>query len=88
MTADQNLEPTTGKERINSLDIIRGIALVGILLMNIVGFGLYKAYLDPTNSGGATGWDLKVWWINNMFLRSYLTNASYDSNSMINPNIL
>ena len=67
MTADQNLEPTTGKERINSLDIIRGIALFGILLMNIVGFGLYKAYYDPTNSGGATGWDLKAWWINNMF---------------------
>ena len=67
MTAEQNLQPTTTKERINSLDIIRGIALFGILLMNIVGFGLYKAYYDPTNSGGATGWDLKVWWINNMF---------------------
>ena len=67
MTAGQNLEPTTGKERINSLDIIRGIALFGILLMNIVGFGLFKAYLDPTNSGGVTGWDLKAWWINNMF---------------------
>ena len=67
MTADQNLQPTATKERINSLDIIRGIALFGILLMNIVGFGLFKAYYDPTNSGGATGWDLKAWWINNMF---------------------
>ncbi len=67
MAADQNLQPTTGKERINSLDIIRGVALFGILLMNIVGFGLYKAYYDPTNSGGATGWDLKAWWVNNMF---------------------
>ena len=67
VTADQILQPTTSKERINSLDIIRGIALFGILLMNIVGLGLYKAYYDPTNSGGATGWDLKVWWINSLF---------------------
>ena len=67
MTTAQNLQPTTSKERINSLDIIRGIALFGILLMNIVGLGLYKAYYDPTNSGGATGLDLKVWWINNVF---------------------
>ena len=35
MTAEQNLQPITSKERINSLDIIRGIALFGILLMNI-----------------------------------------------------
>jgi uncharacterized protein len=49
------------------MDIIRGIALFGILLMNIVGFGLYKAYFDPTNNGGATGWNLTVWWMNNLF---------------------
>jgi len=49
------------------MDIIRGISVFGILLMNIVGFGLHKAYEDPTNSGGATGWDLNVWWINSMF---------------------
>lgn len=67
MTEQLNIRPTIKAERILSLDIIRGIALFGILLMNIVGFGLYKAYYDPTNSGGATGWDLKVWWINSMF---------------------
>lgn len=49
------------------MDIIRGISLFGILLMNIVGFGLYKAYYDPTNSGGATGWNLNVWWMNTLF---------------------
>jgi uncharacterized protein len=61
------LRPTMNAERINSVDITRGIALFGILLMNIIGLGLYKAYSDPTNSGGATGWDFRVWWINNMF---------------------
>ncbi len=60
------LRPVDSTNRINSLDIIRGIALLGILLMNIVGFGLVDAYDNPTISGGATGWNLKVWIINNM----------------------
>ncbi|CAN5504754.1 DUF418 domain-containing protein [soil metagenome] len=67
MSATNTLKPTSFNERINSVDITRGIALFGILLMNIVGLGLYKAYYDPTNSGGATGWDFRVWWINSMF---------------------
>ena len=60
------LQPTMSGERINSLDIIRGIALLGILLMNIVGFGLAYSYMDPTISGGSTGINLKVWIVNNM----------------------
>jgi len=67
MSSLETLTPTAGNQRIDSLDIMRGISLCGILLMNIVGFGLYKAYMDPTNSGGATGWNLNVWWINSMF---------------------
>jgi uncharacterized protein len=63
----QNITPTNQAQRINSMDIIRGISLFGILLMNIVGFGLYKAYFDPTNNGGATGWNLNVWWMNTLF---------------------
>jgi uncharacterized protein len=53
--------PVRAEERISSLDVIRGFALLGILLMNIVGFGLASAYDDPTNSGGATGINLWVW---------------------------
>lgn len=53
--------PVRQEERISSLDVIRGFALLGILLMNIIGFGLANAYDDPTNSGGATGINLWIW---------------------------
>lgn len=67
MTTQETLQPTAKSERISAVDTIRGISLFGILLMNIVGFGLYKAYFDPTNNGGATGWNLTVWWMNTLF---------------------
>ncbi|MDZ7615079.1 MAG: hypothetical protein U5K51_16330 [Flavobacteriaceae bacterium] len=59
-------QPTPKKARINSLDVIRGIALLGILLMNINGMGLPYAYSDPTIAGGADGLNLQVWIINEM----------------------
>ena len=63
-----SLGPVTSKERIDSLDVLRGVALLGILLMNITGFGLvFMAYVDPTVQGGAEGKNLLVWVINNLF---------------------
>jgi uncharacterized protein len=47
--------------RIEALDFVRGVALCGILLMNITGFGLPDAYTNPHNSGGATGINLVTW---------------------------
>ncbi|MDH4092247.1 MAG: DUF418 domain-containing protein [Cyclobacteriaceae bacterium] len=67
LAAQVELTPISLADRINSLDVIRGIALLGILLMNITGFGLAYAYSDPTSSGGATGWNLNVWIMDNMF---------------------
>ena len=37
---DQLLDPVSVQQRISSIDILRGVALLGILLMNIVGMGL------------------------------------------------
>src|SRR6266849_1066369 len=56
------LAPVTRAERITSLDTLRGFALLGILLMNIVAMGLYdSAYDNPTVAGGSTGANLWVW---------------------------
>ena len=64
MSISESLQPTSKAGRIAAMDTIRGISLFGILLMNIIVFGLYKAYFDPTNNGGSTGWSLYVWWMN------------------------
>ena len=66
-TTNQHFKPTQRSGRINSLDVIRGIALLGILLMNINGMGLPFAYSDPTIAGGSEGLNLQVWIANNMF---------------------
>jgi uncharacterized protein len=62
------LGPISASERISSLDVLRGCALLGILTMNIVGFALpFRAYWDPTIAGGASGVNLLSWFINEMF---------------------
>lgn len=54
--------PVRAGDRYQSLDFIRGVALFGILLMNITGFGMHPAAgPDPTVAGGATGIDLLTW---------------------------
>ena len=60
-------EPVTGAERISSLDTVRGIALCGILLMNVTGFGLPFGYADPTNYGGDTGLNRLTWITTTLF---------------------
>jgi uncharacterized protein len=64
---ENSFAPIKTTDRIQSLDVMRGIVLFGILLMNINGMGLARAYEDPTVSGGATGWDLYTWITTNMF---------------------
>jgi uncharacterized protein len=55
--------PTRAAERILALDVIRGLAVLGILLMNILGFGLSGgAYMYPIDiAGGNTGPNLWAW---------------------------
>jgi uncharacterized protein len=61
------LAPTDRDERIGMLDATRGIAVLGILIMNITGFGLPRSYDDPTNWGGYEGLNLTTWRIVALF---------------------
>src|SRR5687768_9607600 len=53
--------PIASDDRIGMLDTTRGIAVLGILMMNITGFGLPNAYDDPTVWGGDSPADITVW---------------------------
>jgi uncharacterized protein len=59
-------QPTAN--RIEALDFVRGIALFGILYMNILLFALPYAYTNPANAGGATGANLWVWAFGEIFV--------------------
>ena len=58
--------PLPSTNRIEALDFVRGVALFGILLMNIVGAGLGPAYDNPTVAGGAEGINLWTWIVINV----------------------
>ncbi|MGH7460826.1 MAG: DUF418 domain-containing protein [Longimicrobiales bacterium] len=54
--------PVAEAQRIVSLDVLRGVALLGILLMNIQSFSMpWDAYLNPTAYGDLAGLNRWVW---------------------------
>jgi uncharacterized protein len=57
-----SLAPTSGQERILSLDVLRGFAILGILIMNIQSFAMPgAAYLNPMAYGDMTGANRWAW---------------------------
>lgn len=54
--------PVTSAERIISLDVLRGVAILGILVMNIYAFAMpFIAYANPTVLGGLEAHNMGTW---------------------------
>jgi uncharacterized protein len=61
-SASAGARPVHGGERIGALDVLRGVAVLGILLMNILAFAMpFQASVDPSFGGGTTGVNLWIW---------------------------
>jgi uncharacterized protein len=57
------LAPVRAQERVASVDVLRGLAVLGILGMNIYAFALpWPAYGNPFKGGGTGLLDLGTWW--------------------------
>ena len=60
--------PVRSENRIASVDVMRGLALLGILVINIQSFGLPDMAIKiPSIAGGMTGLDLASWWASQLF---------------------
>jgi uncharacterized protein len=57
-------QPVTQRERIPTIDVVRGVALMGILLMNIAAFsGPFEMYVNPLVVGHHRTYNLVAWTI-------------------------
>ncbi len=62
------LKPATGSDRFVAVDVLRGVAVLGILAMNIYAFTMpFIAYQNPLLYGGSTGLDLGTWVFTHIF---------------------
>lgn len=67
-SSQPRLDPVAVSERFDTVDLLRGFALLGILAMNIVFFGWPgPAYDNPTRGGGFEGLDRMIWVFNHLF---------------------
>ncbi len=59
----QTAAPVSSVERIVAIDVLRGYAVLGILVVNIQAFALPSmAYMNPYAYGDLTGVNYLVWW--------------------------
>lgn len=67
-TSDDVAGPVQDAERILSLDALRGVAILGILVMNIYAFAMpFIAYNNPLIMGGVEAHNIGTWFFTHIF---------------------
>ncbi|MEX0887597.1 MAG: DUF418 domain-containing protein [Phycisphaeraceae bacterium] len=62
--------PTAPAQRIDALDVLRGLAILGILVVNIQSFSMPSAaYFDPHAWGDLTGFNFLVWLVSQVLFK-------------------
>ena len=63
-----SISPVSEDKRIMSLDVLRGFAILGILVMNIQSYSMINAaYINPTAYGDLSGVNLIIWLFSHIF---------------------
>ena len=67
--------PVSAAERITAIDTLRGVAVLGILVMNIYAFAMpFQAYMNPLPMGGTEWYNLGTWFFTHiLFDQKFLT---------------
>ena len=67
VSATNTATPISSSERFYSMDMLRGIAVLGILVMNIYAFAMpYPAYTNPLLMGGTDSLNLGIWFFTHL----------------------
>lgn len=67
-TEDREPSPVNAGERITAIDTLRGVAVLGILVMNIYAFAMpFVAYSNPLMLGGTEWYNLGTWFVTHIF---------------------
>ncbi|MEM9209275.1 MAG: DUF418 domain-containing protein, partial [Pseudomonadota bacterium] len=60
--------PVSAGERLTAIDTLRGVAVLGILVMNIYAFAMpFPAYGNPLLMGGTEWYNIGTWYFTHVF---------------------
>ena len=74
--AEPSVRPVTQRERIPTIDVVRGFALMGILLMNVAAFsGPFEMYINPLAVPGHRSYNIFAWVLRWVFFEGKMRAA-------------